>query len=84
PAQAQAPAPPKITSIGELISMVGMSKSPEKPFSDKGVAAQASKPALSWAALRSGVGVKGGAGKLSGRRVHVQGIVLSSVKVGTS
>lgn len=85
PAQAQpAPAPPKISSIGELLSMVGMNRSPEKPFSAKGAMEQASKARLSYEALRSAVGTKGGAAKISGRRAHIKGIVLSTTKVGSS
>jgi hypothetical protein len=83
-AQAPLPTPPKISSIGELISMVGMTRSPEKPFADKGVMAQASKPVMAYAAFRSAVGSKGGPAKLSGRRVHVKGVVLSMVRVGTA
>lgn len=81
---AQAPAPPKISSIGELISMVGMTKSPEKPFAAKSDMAKAGQPRLSYEALRSGVSAKGGPAKFSGRRVHLKGTVLSVAKVGTS
>ena len=85
PAQSQAPAAPQVSSIGELVSMVGMTKAPEKPFeNEKETKARDGQAPLSYEALRIGVGTKGGAAKLSGRRAKVKGTVVSMVKVGAS
>src|SRR3569832_1687971 len=60
-----------------------MSKSPEKPLANEAAARAAdAKGAIGYEALRTGVGAKGGAARLSGRRAHVKGMVASIVKIG--
>lgn len=76
---------PRASSIGELVSMLGLAKSPSSPFADADLArARSEQPVLSSSVIRSAAASRRGLPELSGRRVRVKGVVAASIPVGLS